>query len=581
MLGAVFVVVALIGALIGMRSEEGSVPPGQANLVHEILAAQDEPATASGSVGAAAVAADQFGTPAQTLTPAAAGEAAQPALPSVSGQPALRPHEVFGFAPYWTLGQSAEFDLAGLTTVDYFAIGINPDGSPSESGAGWDGFESQQFLDLVDRAHAAGDRVVVTVNDFDQGSLDALASSAPAAARLAQAVLGLVQSKNLDGVNLDLEGEGSGDQTGLTDLVSKVSSVLKSANPRYQLTVDTYASSAGDPSGFYNIPALNRVVDGFFVMAYQLNLKGSPADGSQLTSTMFSNQSAAQQYAAAVPADKVILGLAFFGYDWPTSNGTLDATAQGAPSIVTYDQEAASGHQIYWDSVTDTAWTSYLVGQQWHEAFFENPNALYMAAQLSQQDGLGGVGIWALGMDGSNDQSMVSALDGLAPAAKDTLAGPSSTGQSAEPSVGSTGTATGDGSAPTAGPPAPSASGPVARPPAPPRTTTTTSRPAPRVYSYSGTWQGAAVTLTKSSAGSGTRTEVGTLVGFASSDPSLSCLRAEASLGVFSFSSDTSHLYVLARPPGDCAEATFTFAGSAPTTTTTSLAASGITTTTG
>ena len=88
---------------------------------------------------------------------------------------------------------------------------------------------------------------------------------------------------------------------------------------------------------------------------------------------------------------------------------------------------------MYWDPVTDTAWTSYQVGSQWHEAFFENPNSLYMAAQMAQDNGIAGVGIWALGMDGSNDQAMVSALDGNAPAQKDDLAGPSSTSTSPNP----------------------------------------------------------------------------------------------------------------------------------------------------
>ena len=60
-------------------------------------------------------------------------------------------------------------------------------------------------------------------------------------------------------------------------------------------------------------------------MAYQLNLNSSPNSGSNLTSSMFSNQTAVSQYANAVPASKVILGLPFFGYDWPTTNGTLNA----------------------------------------------------------------------------------------------------------------------------------------------------------------------------------------------------------------------------------------------------------------
>ena len=47
-----------------------------------------------------------------------------PAPPSLADEPPLQPHEVFGFAPYWTLSQSTGFDVNGLTTIAYFSIGV-------------------------------------------------------------------------------------------------------------------------------------------------------------------------------------------------------------------------------------------------------------------------------------------------------------------------------------------------------------------------------------------------------------------------------------------------------------------------
>ncbi len=500
------------------------------------------------------------------LTPAQPGAVVAPAPTTVTDEPPLKPHEVFGFAPYWTLADSGQFDLNGLTTVDYFSIGINADGSIAESGAGWDGYESQNFIDLIDRAHAAGDRVVLTVNDFSQSSLDGLASSQSAPQTLAQSLLDLVRAKSLDGVNLDLEGEGSGDQSGISNLVKVVGSTLHAANPDYQVTMDTYASSAGDPDGFYDIPALSHDVDGFFVMAYQLNLHASANAGSPLTSSMFSNQTAVNQYADAAPAAKVILGLPFFGYDWPTSNGTLGAQAEGGPTIVTYAQEASSGHPIYWDADTDTAWTSYQVGQQWHEAFFENPNSLYLAAQMAQVNGIAGVGIWALGMDGDSDQAMVSALDGNAPPQKDLLAGPSSTSSSASPAA----------VAPPRSAPQ-RASSSTTSSTAPPTTTTTptTSAPVPpapaaaprpvAAYTYSGTWNGAQTPLVPAVIGSGRRTLLGTMTGFTTTNPRLACLSGQPSLDVFSLAGDPGQDWVVTRENlGDCTTSTFDF--SAPAT---------------
>ena len=349
-----------------------------------------------------------------------------PAPPSLAAEPPLSSHEVFGFAPYWTLTQSTGFDVGGMTTLAYFSIGVNPDGSLDESGTGWDGYQSQDLANLVTRAHAAGVRVVLTVNCFDQTSLNQLTSSSTAPATLSAALLQAIEAKNLDGVNLDFEGEGSADQVGLTNLVTQVSAAIHAANPHYQVTMDTYASSAGDPNGFYDIPALAPAVDAFFVMAYQLNLQASPTPASPLTSAMFSDLTTAEQYSAAVPADKVIMGVPYYGYSWPTSNGTMAAQATGPATPIGDGQIMASGNPVYWDSVTDTAWTSYQVGSQWYEDYFEDPSSLYLVAQMSQFFDLGGLGIWALGMDGNNAQ-MLAALDGFAPAAKDGLAGPTAT----------------------------------------------------------------------------------------------------------------------------------------------------------
>jgi hypothetical protein len=554
---------ALVFGAVTMLSHLGSPSPQQVNQINTILEASDDLPIATGSGGSGSVATAVAGNGADDFTPAAPGQFASPAPSSVTTEPPLKAHEVFGFAPYWALPDESEFDLKGLTTVDYFSLGINPDGTIQQSGAGWEGYESQDFIDLIDNAHAAGDRVVITVNDFSQSSLDQLTSSETAPQELAESILFLVKAKALDGVNLDLEGEGSGDQGGLSNLVKVVSQTLKSANSDYQVTMDTYASSAGDAAGFYNIPDLSQYVDGFFVMAYQLNLQAASGDGSPLTSSMFSNQTAVFQYVNAVPASKVILGLPFFGYDWPTSNGTLDAQPDGGPSVVTYGQEVSSGHPIYWDSVTDTAWTSYQVGRQWHEAYFENPESLYMAAELAQNNGIAGVGIWALGMDGNNDQAMVSALDGNAPAKKDTLAGPSSTSTSpaaeevAPMQLGSSGTSP----TTTTVPLDPSTTGA----PAASTETSTTALQSPATFTYSGDWIGAMTPVIPTAVPAGRRTLLGTMTDFTTTDPKLSCLTDGPALNVYAVLSDPAHFYVIARESvGDCANAAFDF-GALPT----------------
>src|SRR5207244_6887921 len=118
---------------------------------------------------------------------------------------ALRPHELFGFAPYWTLADAAGFDLRDLTTVAYFGVDVAADGSLMQSGSGWQGYRSRALVDLVDRAHAAGARVVLTAKSFDGPTLDALSSDPGAADRLAGQLTTAIGQMHIDGANLNFE----------------------------------------------------------------------------------------------------------------------------------------------------------------------------------------------------------------------------------------------------------------------------------------------------------------------------------------------------------------------------------------
>jgi hypothetical protein len=456
--------------------------------------------------------------PAATSTPA-------PAPPSLAGSAPLQPHEIFGYAPYWTLPESSGFEVNDLTTLAYFSVDANGDGTLDESGPGWNGYESQDLVNLVNRAHAAGDRVVLTVTDFSQSSLDAITSDPGAPARLSAALIAAVSAKNLDGVNFDFEGQGGGDRNGLTNLITQVSGALHAANPHWQVTVATYASAAGDSNGFYNVAALGSVVDGFFVMAYDMNDRTTPSATAPLTGGGFNDTEALQQFTALVPASKVILGVPFYGYDWPTTDGTITAQATGSETPLSDGVIAASGHPTYWDPSTDTAWTSYQVAQQWHETYFDDPTSLAMKAQLASSFHIAGLGIWALGMDG-NDPSMLAALLGNAPAVKDYTSGPTSTSASASSS-----------------------------------STTTTPGPVGSGFATTGEWNTATVPLTAVTppASDGTAVYLGTVSHVTTNDPALVCLQSGPPLKVWSFSTLPGVDVVVASQPQDCATAMWTF----------------------
>ncbi|HET6809390.1 MAG TPA: glycosyl hydrolase family 18 protein [Acidimicrobiales bacterium] len=346
----------------------------------------------------------------------------QPVPPAVSQAAPIRPHEVLAFAPYWSLSSAGPTAVGSASTLAYFGLDVNGDGSVSHSGAGWQGYQSAELVNLINGAHAAGDRVVLSVECFSQASLDRVTSDPGAAARLAGELAHLVSSEQMDGVNFDFEGTGSGDREGLVRLIGDVASRLKTVDPNWQLTMDVYASSL-DGGGFFDAAALATKVDALFVMAYDMGSRTVPSPTAPLSGPGYTDSGVVSTFARGVPAAKVLLGIPFYGYAWPTAGNWRGAGPTGPAFPLSYSQIHDANRPAYWDPTTQTPWTAWQSDGQWYEAYYDNPQSISLKVGAATRAGLGGVGVWALGMDGT-DTSMLAAITGQSAPVRSYVAAP-------------------------------------------------------------------------------------------------------------------------------------------------------------
>ena len=345
-----------------------------------------------------------------------------PAPPTLVAQGPLQPHEIFGFAPYWTLDRARGFDLRSLSTIAYFGVDVAPDGSLVRSGAGWDGYQSQALADLISSAHGHGVRMVLTLKAFDPNTLHRLANDPAAPNRMATEVVQAMRDKSFDGLNLDLEGDGPQERATLAALVRGVAGAVHAANHAYQVTVDTYGSSASDANNWFDVAAMAPAVDAFFVMAYDMYHAdyASPNAPLQGTGTTFASAGAA--YAQLVGRSKVILGTPYYGYEFDTQDNQPASHASGDhPTPVDYATIKAAARPENWDADHLVPWTAYQTDGKWHVLYYDNPTSLALKARAASALKLLGVGVWALGMDG-NDPAMMAALLGRAKPVKNTPA---------------------------------------------------------------------------------------------------------------------------------------------------------------
>ncbi|HEX2626561.1 MAG TPA: glycosyl hydrolase family 18 protein, partial [Candidatus Limnocylindrales bacterium] len=373
------------------------------------------------------------GADASTIEPAAyvttgLGEDATATAPI--GASGLR-REVFGFLPYWEVGDSSTtLDWRTLSTVAYFSVGCLSSGyldkynSNGSSTTGWAGWTSSKMTSIINTAHQNRTRVVLTLSCFAWSGAGAsrqaaLLGSSTARSRFAKAAAAAVRDRGADGINLDFEPIVAGYADEYTTLVRQVRAELNRIAPGYQLTFDAMGSIGNQPIAAATAPG---GADAVFVMGYDYRTAGSSNAGSidPLAGPSYDLTDTIKAFTAKTSPSKVILGVPYYGRAWSTSSdrlhaGTLSGAKYGYSSAPTYGEAVAiaNAHGRRYDSVEQAPWTAYRKQTctstygcvtAWRELYYDDATSLRLRYDLVNRTELRGAGIWALGFEGTHTE---------------------------------------------------------------------------------------------------------------------------------------------------------------------------------
>ncbi len=312
----------------------------------------------------------------------------------------------YGYLPSWVSNTTyQEFDFRLLTHLAYFSVELNTSGGlgsiPNQT----------RFNEIVSLCHPRGVRVHMTVTLFGSSSVAAFLNNSSARQTAIANITDLVNSSSIEGANIDFEFVTSSVRDSFTLFIQGLAQSLQNSP---QGRKELYIAMPCVPSWYpgYNFSALADASDGLFIMAYDYHYSGSSTAGPVAPTY---NSSFWGYYAVntsigdiinsyATAREKVILGMPYYGIDWPTTSQNAGSSTTGTGSAVTFRNAKAnaSTHGRVWDANSATPWYRYNSGN-WHQCWYDDSVSIMLKLEIARDSLLQGAGCWALGYDYGED----------------------------------------------------------------------------------------------------------------------------------------------------------------------------------
>ncbi|MBI5217682.1 MAG: PKD domain-containing protein [Bacteroidia bacterium] len=311
---------------------------------------------------------------------------------------------VFGWNPYWQTSQYNNFQWEQLSDFCWFSYEFSTStGNPTNT-------HSWSTAAAVTAAINNGKRIHLCVTMFSDHAT--FFSSATAQNALIGNLIAALQQRNAIGVNIDFEAVPSAQKDNLTAFMKNLSEQVHNAISGSVISICLPAvdwSGTFDVTNMSNDATASKNVDWFIIMGYDYYYAGSSQAGPtdplySLTTGYNYNLTKTITYflAKSVPPSQLILGLPYFGFDWPTASNTVVSNTSGSGNSKTYravrDNPSTYGTKL-WNNTTYTPYYTYQDGSQWHQCWLSDEYAFGRRLDLVNQRAIGGIGLWALGYD--------------------------------------------------------------------------------------------------------------------------------------------------------------------------------------
>lgn len=310
--------------------------------------------------------------------------------------------EVLGFYPYWIpQDEYKRMPINLLSIIAWASITPKSDGTLIAK-QGWPPTK------MIAYAHSKNVKVIVVVSSVDKTVIDPILASPAKQSILTNNLLSMVESAGMDGINIDFEGlnqinsvSGESNRYLIVNFVKNLSMRFWTENPSYHISIDL---PNNDWDNIWDVATLQDNSTALMIMGYDIYYRKSRTAGptaplDDYPGELSVRKSVDAYLAKGIKKEKLLLGVPYYGYIWPTvSDGRKSATT-GAGEYVPYT-DMVNKSTIYgrrWDPIWKTPWFAYKVGTQWYEGYYDDNESLGMKYDLVLEKDIAGIGIWHIG----------------------------------------------------------------------------------------------------------------------------------------------------------------------------------------
>ena len=293
----------------------------------------------------------------------------------------------YPFISPWVLRETLPF----LTQLNVFSYGFTPDGD----------LIGPPLTDqwMLQQARSAGVPAALVLTplgrdgQFSNFLISQLLGNPEAQRKLLTQLQQVMDEKGYSELNIDFEYIPAADRDKFTEFVRMAQQMI-----RQPLSVCLAPKMSAMQRGVLfdgkDYEAIGRIADKVLLMTYEWGYKYGPP---QAVAPINRVREVVEYAVSIIPPEKILLGLANYGYDWPLPYQRGRTVARTIGSIEAVEIAKRERTNIIFDNPSQSPWFQYTdFNGVRHVVWFEDVRSWNVKADLVEEFGLAGVGIWTV-----------------------------------------------------------------------------------------------------------------------------------------------------------------------------------------